>query len=265
MRKNGLIIIIVFFIVIIVGVASSFIIKTRKDMQKRLIAARSTDRISKINHKVNYEEERRKKMEELDRQKYQGERLIKFFKTIYPDDYVMGDAKNPKVVVLFYGALTCPHCSEAFNDIFFNDKIKDAFFHNGSRVAIIHRPFAADLQSLDALLVLLCKRLPLLQHYNFLKKLYQGQASWAYTSDYRKELEKLIIISKLHTTSEFQQCINNEVLKEKLMRQRADVIIKGGLRATPTIIINGVEYNGSINRLYQAINKELKASDEAKQ
>lgn len=152
---------------------------------------------------------------------------------------VMGKADAP-VTIIEYASLTCPHCGHFHNTIL--PEVKKEFIDTG-KVKFIYRDFPLDHVALRASMLARCNSHR--DYFGFLKVLYRDQERWITASD---PLIALLRIARLAGINgeDFKQCIGNQGLENAILQQRLEGAKEYRLRATPSLIINGDLYEGSL-------------------
>jgi protein-disulfide isomerase len=168
--------------------------------------------------------------------KLTGEALKQFFAYKEGERYFGIHPKGAKVTLVTYGALTCPHCSDFFLKTI--PLLKSKYFDKGKSFTIIHRSFIADAPSLTAMMILECKAHSTTEYNKILSTLYSSQLDWAFTPSFKDKLYDIFTVYK-YNKGEIFSCMNDHIVKMRLIQDRIDVIEKGGLHATPMILING--------------------------
>ena len=171
------------------------------------------------------------------------------------DRFVGVHPDKAKVVMIEYGSVTCGHCADFF--LKYIPKLKSKYIDKGESLSIIYRIFVGDGPSFAAISALKCKKLNNKEYDNIIITLYSSAMDWAFTHEFKNKLEKIYRMYG-YTSEEFNQCINNEDIKGKILEERAD-IISAGLRATPMVAINGkIVSDISPSNIEKTIDIELK-------
>lgn len=161
-------------------------------------------------------------------------------------DFYMGNQYAP-VLMIEYASLSCPHCAN------FHSKVVDDLIvsHvNTGKVRYIYRDFPLNKPALDASLLAMCADKN--NYFNFIKILFKSQENWAFSPDY---IEVLRNIAKLGGISpeKFDTCLADKEAEAKILQTKKDAIEVLEVSSTPTIFINGIEYNGK--HTYAAVAK----------
>lgn len=168
-------------------------------------------------------------------------------------DIVLGD-KNAPVVMIEYSSLSCPHCAAFTREAL--EKIKNDYVASG-KVQFIHREFPLNQPALAAGMFAICRSQgEPVKYYNLLKALFKTQDSWAYTQEF---IDKLRSIAQLDGMSgdEFNSCINNQKMVEKILKARMAASESLEIQSTPTFFINGEKTQGYVD--YASIKKVIDA------
>ena len=159
--------------------------------------------------------------------------------------------ENAKVKIKVYSSLTCPHCADFHTNII--PKIKKNYIDSGI-VQLILIDFPLDQAGFNASKLLHCfdKEKKLI----FLDTIYENQSKWAVGNDIEKinnNLRKIVKDFGINS-SQFDKCLNNEVISDKILNDRIDGHQKYSINSTPTIIINEKKFEGNAN--YKNIKKK---------
>jgi len=176
----------------------------------------------------------------------------------YADDLAM---KNHLVVVgpddavvkiKVFSSLTCPHCASFHIKVV--PKIKKNYVESG-KVQLIFIDFPLDQAAFNASKLLHC--VDQKKQITFLDKIYENQSQWTSGSDLNeinnnlKGIVKILGISSI----EFDKCINDDIIGDKILNSRIDGQEKYSINSTPTIIINEKKLEGSAN--FKNIKKKI--------
>jgi len=181
--------------------------------------------------------------------------LIKFF-FIYLIICLKSYADNPKnqsdmivlgadeapVKIKVFSSLTCPHCANFHINIV--PEIKKKFVESG-KVQLIFIDFPLDESAFNASKLLHC--LDQKKQIKFLDILYEDQNKWNIGSNINEvnnNLKKIVKNFGINST-QFDKCLNNEVVSDKILNGRIDGHQKYSINSTPTIIINEKKFEGS--------------------
>lgn len=162
---------------------------------------------------------------------------------ISPNDMVVGD-KNAKVTVIEYASLTCSHCADFHKNTY--PEIKAKYIDTG-KIKFVNRPFPLDEQSLRAAMLATCAGKE--KFHKFIDVMFSTQANWAYNKNY---LEVLANIGKLGglTGADFDKCMADKTLEDRIMLEKLNASKVLAVRATPSFFINGQPYKGAHNFEY---------------
>jgi len=152
-------------------------------------------------------------------------------------DYFMGNEFAP-VLMIEYASLSCPHCAN-FQEAVLNDLIVSHV--NTGKVRYIYRDFPLNAPAFDASKLAMCADKE--NYFNFIKVLFKSQESWVLADDPKVVLKN---IAKLGGVSDeqFDKCMADEELEAKILSVKKDAVDVLGIASTPTIFINGVEFEG---------------------
>jgi len=161
-------------------------------------------------------------------------------------------ADNAPVKIKVFSSLTCPHCANIHIKIV--SEIKKNYVESG-KVQLIFIDFPLDQAAFNASKLLHC--LDQKKQITFLDKIYENQSQWTSGSNLNeinnnlKEIVKILGISSI----EFDKCINDDIIGDKILNSRIDGQEKYSINSTPTIIINEKKLEGSAN--FKNIKKKI--------
>ena len=157
-------------------------------------------------------------------------------------DLVVLGEDNAPVKIKVFSSLTCPHCADFHNQVV--PKIKKNYVDSG-KVQLIFIDFPLDQASFNASKLLHC--LDKKQKINFLDIIYKDQKTWTNGSNINEINNNLKeIVKNLGISSEqFDKCLNNEIISDKILNGRIEGHQKYSINSTPTIIINEKKFEGS--------------------
>ena len=161
-------------------------------------------------------------------------------------------SENAKVKIKVFSSLTCPHCADFHINIV--PKIKKNYIDSG-KVQLNLIDFPLDQAGFNASKLLHCvdKEKKLV----FLDTIYENQSKWAVGDDIKKienNLKKIVKDLGINS-SQFDKCLNNEVISDKILNDRIDGHKKYSINSTPTIIINEKKFEGNAD--YKNIKKKI--------
>ena len=159
---------------------------------------------------------------------------------IQETDRVLGNLDAP-ITMIEYASMSCPHCAEFHINIL--PIIKKEYIETG-KVKLVFRDFPFNLPALQASMITRCVDEDL--YYKYIEALFKLQVTWVKknSEDYLYD----IIKNGGMTREEFDSCINNEELKNKILEKQLKANKELNINTTPSFIINGklIEGNKSI-------------------
>ena len=156
------------------------------------------------------------------------------------------------VKVKVFSSLTCPHCANFHINVV--AKIKKEYVNSG-KVQLIFIDFPLDQAAFNASKLLHC--LDQKKQMDFLDIIYQTQNKWTNGSnlnDINENLKKIVENLGI-SSSQFDKCLVNEAISDKILNGRIDANQKYSINSTPTIIINEKKLEGSAN--FENIKKKI--------
>ena len=157
-------------------------------------------------------------------------------------DFALGNADAP-VTVIKYGSLTCPHCA-AFH-VATAAHLKSDHIPAG-RVQYIHRHFPLNQPAMAGAMLLHCGNGSQDRFYAILDILYAKQADWAAAPDPIDALRRIAARTGVNA-DEFNACMSDQALADRILAERSEGSDIYGVRATPTLLVNGGRYSGNLS------------------
>ena len=167
-------------------------------------------------------------------------------------DLIVLGADNAPIKIKVFSSLTCPHCANFHIKIV--SEIKKNYVESG-KVQLIFIDFPLDQAAFNASKLLHC--LDKKKQIIFLDTIYENQNEWtagANIDEINNNLKKMVQILGINST-QFDKCLNNEVIADKILNGRIDGHQKYSINSTPTVIINEKKLEGSIN--FKNIKKKI--------
>jgi len=159
---------------------------------------------------------------------------------------------DAKIKIKIYSSFTCPHCANFHKQVV--PEIKKNYVDTG-KVQLIFVDFPLDQAAFNASKILHC--LEQNKQIGFLDTIYETQNQWAVGSNINEinvNLKK-IVKSLGITSSQFDKCVNNKDIEDKILNARIDGHQKYSINSTPTIIINEKKLEGSVS--FKNIKKKI--------
>ena len=166
---------------------------------------------------------------------------------------VLGNESAP-VKIKIFSSLTCPHCANFHIEVV--PEIVKNYVSAGS-VQLIFIDFPLDQAAFNASKLLNC--IDQKKQIEFLDTIYEDQAKWtsgANLNEINNNLKK--IVKNLGINSDqFNTCLNNEVVSDKILNGRIEAQKKYSINSTPTIVINEEKFNknGNFKNIKKKIDK----------
>jgi protein-disulfide isomerase len=159
---------------------------------------------------------------------------------------------NAPIKIKVFSSLTCPHCADFHTKVV--PKIKEKYIENGT-VQLIFIDFPLDQFAFNASKLLYC--LDKEKQKKFLDTLYENQNHWASGTDadqINNNLKNLVRNFGIDS-SQFDKCLNNDIISDKILNGRIKGHEKYSINSTPTIIINEKKLEGSAS--FKNIQKKI--------
>ena len=160
------------------------------------------------------------------------------------ENHVVFGQDNALVKIKILSSLSCPHCAKFHLDVV--PKLKEKYVKTG-KVQLIFIDFPLDLAAFNASKLLHCSDQKV--QMKFLDIIYKEQDNWTGGSNIEEiNLSLKKIVKNLGISpSEFDECLVNEVISDKILNYRIESTQKYTINGTPTIIINEKKLEGSAN------------------
>ena len=160
------------------------------------------------------------------------------------DSFIVMGAYDAPVKIKIFSSLTCPHCADFHIKVV--PEIKKNYVETG-KVQLIFVDFPLDQAAFNASKLLHC--IDNSHQMRFLDTIYEKQNEWTNSTnmnDVNNSLKK--IVENLGISSiNFEECLIDEFISDKILNGRIDASKKYSINATPTIIINEKKLEGSVN------------------
>jgi protein-disulfide isomerase len=160
---------------------------------------------------------------------------------ITKDDRILGNPEAP-ITIVEYASLTCPHCAHFANDVL--PELKKEWIDTG-KAKLVLRDFPLDEPALRAAMIARCA--PPERYYAFADTFFSAQEKWVRSGDYREALARLAKLGGMGQ-AEFDTCIKNTELENKIVEGRLKASQELEVSSTPTFFINGSKLAGAPSR-----------------
>ena len=174
---------------------------------------------------------------------------------ILEGEYFLGDPNAP-ITVVEYASMSCPHCA-AFH-INTLPIIKKEYIDTG-KVKLVFRDFPFNLPALQGSMITRCVGEEL--YFKYLNALFSLQRQWAKSKGSRESLFKILNNSGM-SKEEFDKCLNDKDLENKILSHQLKAQKNLNIRTTPSFVINGklLEGNKSIETFREIFDNILSNS-----
>ena len=167
-------------------------------------------------------------------------------------DLIVIGSDNALVKIKIFSSLTCPHCATFHTKVV--PKIRKNYIESG-KVQLIFIDFPLDQAAFNASKLLHC--VDQNKQITFLDNIYENQNEWTSgvnINEINNNLKK--IVKNLGITSvEFNKCLGDESISDKILNGRIDGNQKYSINSTPTIVINEKKLEGSTS--FKNIEKKI--------
>ena len=155
--------------------------------------------------------------------------------------------ENAQVKIFIYESLTCPHCADFHKNIY--PSLKSDFIDKGL-VQIYFKNFPLDLAGLNAAKITHCLKEN--EKSLFLHHLYKTQNKWSKAETIEKINKNLKNeLSNFNIKNiDFEKCINNQEIEDKILNERITASKKFNIQSTPTVVINEKKFDKQLKYKY---------------
>ena len=164
---------------------------------------------------------------------------------------VMG-SHDAIVKIKIFSSLTCPHCANFHTKVV--PQIKKEYVESG-KVQLIFIDFPLDQAAFNASKLLHC--LGQEKQMIFLDTIYEKQEEWTNgpnLEDINNNLKKIVENLGINQI-QFNKCLIDEDISDKILNGRIDANMKYSIKSTPTIIINEKKLEGTAD--FKNIKKKI--------
>ena len=177
--------------------------------------------------------------------------------TLQPYDRTLGN-RNSKVVLIEYGAPSCPVCA-AFNVTGF-PQIKAKYIDTG-KIFYVFRVFP--LRPDDGAAEKIARCLPEDKYFSFIDLLFKNQPKWDVEFGVQSPEgvhDGLVLLGRIAGMSREQvdQCIANKAEDDRINKVATEGESRYRITGTPTFVLNGVNV-GSGNMAFETLSKLIDA------
>jgi protein-disulfide isomerase len=171
------------------------------------------------------------------------------------DKLITFGKNNAPIKIKVFSSLTCPHCASFHTEVI----PKLLKYVNTGKVQIIFIDFPLDQAAFNASKLLHCvddkKQMKLLD------SIYENQKQWVSGSTIEQINNNLKIIVKSFGLDEieFNKCVNNDLISDRILNGRINAHKKYSIESTPTIVINEEKLKGAndFNNIKKQIEKKI--------
>ena len=170
---------------------------------------------------------------------------------INSDLVTLGEDKA-KVKIKIFSSFTCPHCANFHFNII--PQIKKKYVDTG-KVQLIFIDFPLDQAAFNVSKLLHCVEKN--KQIIFMDNIYKNQNQWTNGSnieDINKNIKKIVESMGISST-QFDKCLIDEGISDKILNGRIDASKKYTINSTPTIVINEKKLEGSVS--FENIKKKI--------
>ena len=161
--------------------------------------------------------------------------------TIAPDDHLVGEADAPATLII-YASVTCPHCSEWFNDKW--PTIKTDFVETG-KANVVMREFPTEPARMAMTGFILANCAPegeFMDNIEYQMKIQKDLFERLEAGDGKAAYEEMAAKAGMETEEEMTACFKNESAFNHVVASM-DRAEAAKLKGVPAFYINGAEFD----------------------
>ena len=152
-------------------------------------------------------------------------------------DIIEGRVDAPAIIIE-YASMTCSHCAAFHKDVW--PALKAKYVDTG-KAKFVLREFPLDPLALGAFMLARCAGPD--KRDAVVDRLFDQQADWAFAANPLFKLREQFLAAGM-TEAEFEACLKDEALYDKVRAMHDFAAAKLGVQSTPTFFINGVRLAG---------------------
>ena len=152
-------------------------------------------------------------------------------------DRVLGKPDAP-ITIIEYASMSCPHCANFHSQVL--PKLKEKWIETG-KAKLVMRDFPLDEPALRAAMVARC--VPPERFYPLVEMMFETQEKWVIAPDWRAALERIVKLGGIGK-KEFDSCVGDKALEDKVAQSRLDAAQLLGVNSTPYFFIDGKAFQG---------------------
>ena len=154
-------------------------------------------------------------------------------------DVVMGNP-DAKVEIVEYASMTCPHCANFHKTTF--QELKKEYIDTG-KVKFVLREFPFDPLAAAVFMLARCSED---KYYDVIDLFFENQSQWAVREGALPAIQSLAKQAGFSDQA-FEACLTNQQLLDGINAVKDHGYDAMGVRATPTIFIDGEQLEGARN------------------
>ena len=173
----------------------------------------------------------------------QGEIIKADMSKRFSSDEILGDTSEaPKVTMIEYGSLTCPHCAHFHMNVL--HAIKEGYV-NSKKIQYIFRDYPLDGSALKATVLSRCD---MTKRQAFLDLLYKKQAEWTKGQTIADIEKNLMVIGKMGGLSaeKITECLADKQMTQEILDVQKQSTVLYNIEATPSVLINDKKFTGDM-------------------
>ena len=153
---------------------------------------------------------------------------------VFEDDFILGDRGAP-ITLIEFASLTCPHCATFHRDVL--PHLKKDYIDTG-KIRLVYRDFPTPPRELALAAAMLARCGGEDRFFGFIEVLYRSQERWSRSDNPRRELEQIARMGGM-SSSDFDACLDDQALLQKLQARVQRDVKRYGIRSTPSFVLDG--------------------------
>lgn len=149
-------------------------------------------------------------------------------------------SEDAPIQIIEYASMTCGHCANFHANVY--PKLKENYIDTG-KVRFTVRPLPWDNRALAVSLVTYCA--PREQYKDFVAAYFSTQEQWARSDSFLEDIKKVSRLGGMDGDA-VEKCVSDPDVRKVLDYTTKIATETLGVRATPTLFINGNKVEGSM-------------------
>ena len=157
---------------------------------------------------------------------------------IEEEEIILGDPNAP-ITMIEYASMSCPHCASFHLNTL--PAIKEEYIDTG-KVKFVFRDYPFNLPALQASMIIRCVGENV--YFKYINALFGLQKKWVKSKGSAEKLFEIMNNSGM-TQKEFNNCLNDKDMENKILSGQLEAQKQLNIRTTPSFIVNGKKLEGN--------------------